>query len=111
MGSGRARRPIEVTEIMYKFDETYGIPDGSVNQLGTLSLLTGETRLLTWEEPQHHLPAFSPDGNRLALLAFPPRRLEKKAGGTDHLHAGRQLYPADRRHRRPLGRPAGLDGQ
>ena len=78
--AARARRPIEVTEIMYKFDETYGIPDGSVNQLGTLSLLTGETRLLTLEEPQHHLPAFSPDGNRLACWRFPHGGWKKKRG-------------------------------
>ena len=78
--AARARRPIEVTEIMYKFDETYGIPDGSINQLGTLSLETGETRLLTWEEPQHHFPALSPDGKRLACWRFPHGGWQKKRG-------------------------------
>ena len=65
---------------MYKFDETYGIPDGSVNQLGTLSLLTGETRLLTWEEPQHHLPAFSPTGTG-SPAGVSPTAAGRKTGG------------------------------
>lgn len=78
--AARARKPIEITEVMYKFDETYGIPDGSISQLGYLTLSTGEVRLLTWEEPQHHFPTFSPDGERIACWRFPHDGWKKKRG-------------------------------
>ena len=78
--AARARKPIEITEIMYKFDETYGIPDGSVCQLGVLSLRTGKTELLTWEEPQHHFPVFSPDGAQIACWRYPHGGWKKKRG-------------------------------
>ena len=49
----RERQPIVIEELAYKFDETYGIPDGSFQQIGIVELPSGETRLLSWE-PVHH---------------------------------------------------------
>jgi dipeptidyl aminopeptidase/acylaminoacyl peptidase len=65
------RQPIVIEELMYKFDETYGIPDGSISQIGTVCPETGELRLLTFEPYQHHCPVFSPDHAHLAFWRFP----------------------------------------
>lgn len=74
------RQPIVVEEVMYKFDETYGIPDGSVSQIGTVSLETGEVKLLTWENIQHHTPVFAPDGKKIACWRMPYGGWKKKRG-------------------------------
>lgn len=73
-------QPIVIEEVMYKFDETYGIPDGSVSQLGTVCLETGEVKLLTWENVQHHFPVFSPDGQKIACWRMPYGGWKKKRG-------------------------------
>lgn len=65
------RQPIIVEELMYKFDETYGIPDGSVPQLGTVCPATGEVRLITWEPQPHHMPVLSPDNSKIACWRQP----------------------------------------
>lgn len=76
----RKRRPIVIEELAYKFDETYGIPDGSVQQLGTVDLETGRTALLTWEPVHHRRPVLSPGGEQLACWRFPNGGWKKSRG-------------------------------
>ncbi len=74
------RAPIHIHEIMYKFDETYGIPDGSFSQIGFVSAESGETFLLTYENIHHHKPVFSPDGSKIACWRYPHDGWKKKRG-------------------------------
>ena len=74
------RAPIPVTEVMYKFDETYGIPNGSLSQLGVLFPETGEVKLLTYENVHHRKPVFSHDGKKIACWRYPYGGWKKKRG-------------------------------
>lgn len=65
----REEEPIVVEELMYKLDET-GLFDGSRHQIG-LTMLTGESRLLTRDSYEHKSPVSSPDGSRIAYFGFP----------------------------------------
>ena len=76
----QARRPIVIEELAYKFDETFGIPDGSISQLGTVELETERTALLTWEPVHRRRPVFSPDGARIACWRFPHSGWKKTRG-------------------------------
>ena len=84
-------QPIVIEEVMYKFDETYGIPDGSVSQIGTVCLETGEVKLLTWENVQHHFPVFSPDGKKMACWRMPYGGWKKKRGEITVYEEGGQM--------------------
>lgn len=67
----RARQPIVVERLMYKFDETYGIPDGSVEQICLVETLTGKQRLITRAASPYTHPTISPDGTRIAAWSHP----------------------------------------
>lgn len=67
----RARQPIVVEQLMYKFDETHGIPDGSVEQVCLIDVPAGEQRLITHAATSHVRPVISPDGTRLAAWSHP----------------------------------------
>ncbi len=74
----KERQPIVIEELMYKFDETYGIPDGSISQLGYADLSSSRVHLLTWENVQHHRPVFSPDGSSVACWRLPYSGWQKR---------------------------------
>ena len=63
--------PVVVEKLMYKFDETFGIEDGSCRQIGMLDLESNEVQILTRDEFHHESPAWSPDGSKLAFYAYP----------------------------------------
>lgn len=73
-------QPIVVEEVMYKFDETYGIPDGSITQIGYVSVDTGAVSLLTWEDKAHSMPVFSPNSTKIACWRKPYGGWKKKRG-------------------------------
>lgn len=56
------RAPVEIDEIMYKFDETKGIPDGHVDEIGVLDLESKEVKILTSEPFDHSDPVLFDDG-------------------------------------------------
>lgn len=74
------RAPIHITEVMYKFDETYGIPDGSLSQIGVVFTESGEEKLLTYENVHHRKPVFSPDGEKIACWRYPHGGWKKNRG-------------------------------
>lgn len=67
----RRNSPVVIEELMYKFDETYGVVDGSVPCLGLVDIHTGQARLLTDGEIPCYMPAFSPDGQVIAFYGRP----------------------------------------
>lgn len=67
----RENMPFVVEELMYKFDETFGLADGSRRQIGVVTAEGGPAKLLTNEPFHHEAPAWSPDGRQLAFYAYP----------------------------------------
>jgi dipeptidyl aminopeptidase/acylaminoacyl peptidase len=74
------RQPIVTEELMYKFDETFGIPDGSIDQIGVVDLTDASVQLLTWENCQHGKPVLSPDGSKVACWRKPHHGWKKLQG-------------------------------
>lgn len=67
----REHAPIVIEELMYKFDQTYGIVDGSVKHIAVADVETQRSRLLTSGNKPFALPSFSPDSEQLAFWGFP----------------------------------------
>lgn len=67
----RENMPVVVEKLMYKFDETFGVTDGSVQQLGVISASGGKAILLTQDAMCHDAPAWSPDGAQIAFYGYP----------------------------------------
>ena len=63
--------PVVIEKLMYKFDETFGIEDGSFLQIGLIHADGSLARMLTFDEYHHESPAWSPDNSRLAYYAYP----------------------------------------
>lgn len=74
----REEEPIVVEELMYKLDET-GLFDGSHRQIG-ITLLTGESRLLTRDPYEHRGPVSGPDGRQIAYFGFPDGSIHRLRG-------------------------------
>ena len=56
---------------MYKFDDCFGIADGSIRRIGVADVETGEQKLLPPTPLDCFLPAWSPDGAALAFYSRP----------------------------------------
>lgn len=69
----RKHSPIVIENLMYKFDETYGITDQSVSHVCLADLATGKVSSLTAGPVPHYRPSWSPDGRRLAWYGKPFR--------------------------------------
>ena len=77
--ANRENSPIVIEDLMYKFDETYGIVDGSYTQIGVLDInnsddsLNGDlnAKMLTSGKVNYKMPVFSPDGDVLAFYGCP----------------------------------------
>ena len=74
----RAASPIEVEEIMYKFDETHGIPDGHQTEIGSADLKSGTVFLLTHTGKDYKKPVLSPDGSYVLCYTYPNGGWQKK---------------------------------
>lgn len=74
----RAEQPIEIEEIMYKFDETHGIPDGHQTELCLADLKSGRVSLLTHTGKSHQKPVLSPDGTFVICFTYPKEGWQKK---------------------------------
>ena len=67
----RENSPVVIEALMYKFDETYGVADGSVPCIGIADAASGEARMLTSGGFPCHSPALSPDGTAVAFYGKP----------------------------------------
>jgi dipeptidyl aminopeptidase/acylaminoacyl peptidase len=67
----RENMPVVVDKLMYKFDETFGVADGSCRQIGVISAEEGQAQILTSGESHHDAPVWSPDGSQLAFYGYP----------------------------------------
>ncbi len=110
----RAHMPIAVENLMYKFDETYGVTDGSVLRVCVTNTRGAAASALTPMDTQHYSPAWSPDGRRLALYCKPFKHvreneaalcvLDIETGAINQLNTGRFLTDASA----PLFTAAGI---
>jgi len=99
----RSKAPIDIDKIIYKHDETKGVFDGSVKQIGVVSIDTKEVKMLTSGPFQNNVPVWSPDGSTLAFTsnhrahveALPSRYdiyiMPSSGGEARHLKVGREL--------------------
>ncbi len=69
----RENSPTVVEELMYKFDETHGVVDGSVSQIGVVDTETGKAVMLTNGTKPYSWPSWSADSARLAFFGCPYR--------------------------------------
>jgi len=67
----RKDSPVVIEELVYKYDSSFGIFDGSIRQIGTVNPGTGEQVVLTEGSIQLDKPAWAPDGRRLAFFGWP----------------------------------------
>jgi dipeptidyl aminopeptidase/acylaminoacyl peptidase len=63
--------PVVVEELMYKFDETFGVADGSFRQVGVIPVGGGPATMLTQDLMHHEALAWPPDGKWLAFYGYP----------------------------------------
>ena len=63
--------PIVVEKLMYKFDETYGVADGSYSQIGVIDLETKSAKIVTNRTQNYSSVSWSHDGQRLACFGYP----------------------------------------
>lgn len=63
--------PVEIEEIDYKKDECFGLYDGSVSQMGMVTVKNGEQTLLSTAEIPCFYPEFSRDNTKIAYFAKP----------------------------------------
>lgn len=66
----RAAAPIVVEELMYKFDETYGVVDGSRSRIGVIDTACGSAKLVS-PAFDCRFPAWSADSEQLAFYGYP----------------------------------------
>jgi dipeptidyl aminopeptidase/acylaminoacyl peptidase len=67
----RENMPVVVEKLMYKFDETFGLADGSFRQIGVVPAEGGKAIVLTGDAMLHDGLAWSPDGKQLAFFGYP----------------------------------------
>lgn len=67
----QADEPIVVEELMYKFDESFGVVDGSFRRVGAVDIASGGQALYTPERTHCFMPAWSPDGVMMAYYSLP----------------------------------------
>jgi len=67
----RENLPVVVETLMYKFDETFGVADGSYRQIGVIPASGGPATLLARGRMHCEAPAWSPDGSTLAFYGYP----------------------------------------
>jgi len=67
----RENMPVVVENLMYKFDETFGVVDGSFRQIGVISAQGGAATIITQDPMHHDALAWSPDGKQLAFYGYP----------------------------------------
>ncbi len=88
----REDEPVVIEELMYKFDESFGVVDGSYQRIGVVGIDSGEQALYTPERMHSFMPAWSPDGAMLAYFSrpFPHAKAARaaltvmRADGTNH---------------------------
>lgn len=67
----RENMPVVVEKLMYKFDETFGVADGSFRQIGVIPAEGGRAALVTQDAMHHDALAWSPDGAQVAFYGYP----------------------------------------
>ncbi|MCL2006452.1 MAG: S9 family peptidase [Treponema sp.] len=67
----RENSPIVVEDLMYKFDESYGIVDGSYTNIGIVDVASKKAKMLTSGKTNYKMPVFSPDCKTISFYGCP----------------------------------------
>jgi dipeptidyl aminopeptidase/acylaminoacyl peptidase len=67
----REHAPVSVENLMYKFDETFGVTDKSVTHICVVNAVSGEAAALTIGHVSYYSPSWSPDGKLLSFYGKP----------------------------------------
>jgi len=67
----RETEPMVVEDLMYKFDHTYGMIDGSYEHIGVVDLERGKATILTKGTTHYFKPVWSSDGKQIAFFGRP----------------------------------------